>query len=135
MITLHHISVPTRNLEKSRAFYRDIIGLTERARPNMGHPGAWFAMDDQKLHLIETHSATYRPQPIIDTKDIHHAFRVPDFEAALDRAISHGYSETAGPEAPLQLLVRRSSPTAFLQAYLVDPDWNIVELNTAPFPQ
>ena len=135
MITLHHISVPTRNVEKSRAFYRDVIGLTERHRPDMGHPGAWFAMDDRQLHLIETLDATYRPQPNINTKDIHHAFRVQDFEAALDRAKSHGYSETAGPHAPLQLMVKRASLTGFLQAYLLDPDWNIVELNTAPYPQ
>ncbi len=135
MISLHHISVPTRDVEKSRAFYRDVIGLTERDRPDMGHRGAWFAMDDRQLHLIETTEATWRPQPDINTKDIHHAFRVQDFEAAIDRAKSHGYSETAGPLSPQQLLVNRHSKTGFLQAYLLDPDWNIVELNTAPFPQ
>jgi catechol 2,3-dioxygenase-like lactoylglutathione lyase family enzyme len=40
---LFHIAVKTANLESSLAFYKDVLGLKEVARPNFGYPGAWLA--------------------------------------------------------------------------------------------
>jgi catechol 2,3-dioxygenase-like lactoylglutathione lyase family enzyme len=38
---LFHIAIKTSDLESTRAFWRDIIGLREVARPDFGYPGAW----------------------------------------------------------------------------------------------
>jgi catechol 2,3-dioxygenase-like lactoylglutathione lyase family enzyme len=40
---LFHIAIKTSDLEATRVFYRDIIGLREIARPDFGFPGAWLA--------------------------------------------------------------------------------------------
>jgi catechol 2,3-dioxygenase-like lactoylglutathione lyase family enzyme len=44
--TLHglfHIAIKTTDLEATRVFWRDVIGLREIARPDFGFPGAWLA--------------------------------------------------------------------------------------------
>jgi catechol 2,3-dioxygenase-like lactoylglutathione lyase family enzyme len=38
---LFHLAIKTSDLESTRAFWRDIIGLREVARPDFGYPGAW----------------------------------------------------------------------------------------------
>lgn len=40
---LFHIAVKTASLESSLAFYKDVLGLKEVARPDFGYPGAWLA--------------------------------------------------------------------------------------------
>jgi len=40
---LFHIAIKTSDLEATRTFWRDIIGLREIARPDFGFPGAWLA--------------------------------------------------------------------------------------------
>jgi catechol 2,3-dioxygenase-like lactoylglutathione lyase family enzyme len=40
---LFPIAIKTSDLEATRRFYRDIIGLREIARPDFGFPGAWLA--------------------------------------------------------------------------------------------
>jgi catechol 2,3-dioxygenase-like lactoylglutathione lyase family enzyme len=38
---LHHVTVQTNDLEATRDFYRDVLGLTEGFRPNLDFPGYW----------------------------------------------------------------------------------------------
>jgi catechol 2,3-dioxygenase-like lactoylglutathione lyase family enzyme len=40
---LFHVAIKTSDLESTRVFWRDIIGLREIARPDFGYPGAWLA--------------------------------------------------------------------------------------------
>jgi catechol 2,3-dioxygenase-like lactoylglutathione lyase family enzyme len=40
---LFHVAIKTSDLEATRVFWRDIIGLREIARPDFGFPGAWLA--------------------------------------------------------------------------------------------
>jgi catechol 2,3-dioxygenase-like lactoylglutathione lyase family enzyme len=40
---LFHIAIKTSDLAATRAFWRDVIGLREVARPDFGYPGAWLA--------------------------------------------------------------------------------------------
>lgn len=41
--SLFHIAIKTNDLEATRRFYKDVLGLTEVARPDFGFPGAWIA--------------------------------------------------------------------------------------------
>jgi catechol 2,3-dioxygenase-like lactoylglutathione lyase family enzyme len=40
---LFHIAIKTADLEATRTFWCDVIGLREVARPDFGYPGAWLA--------------------------------------------------------------------------------------------
>lgn len=46
MATIHglfHIAIKTSDLEATRRFWCDIIGLRDMQRPDFGYPGAWLA--------------------------------------------------------------------------------------------
>ena len=40
---LFHIAIKTSDLDATRIFWCDIIGLRDMARPDFGYPGAWLA--------------------------------------------------------------------------------------------
>ena len=68
----HHISLPVRDVSRSVAFYRDILGLTQIDRPNFNFQGAWFALGpDQQLHLIKDEGSTFRDGKGLDGRDIY----------------------------------------------------------------
>ncbi len=51
--TLDHCSIRTLDLEASRAFYVDVLGMKEGERPDFQFPGAWLYLEDRTvIHLI-----------------------------------------------------------------------------------
>jgi catechol 2,3-dioxygenase-like lactoylglutathione lyase family enzyme len=48
---IHHMNVAIDDIDEARHFYRDILGLPEIARPNVGRPGLWFGCGGNELHL------------------------------------------------------------------------------------
>src|SRR3954454_21405788 len=52
--SLDHENVRTSRLREMRAFYRDIIGMREGARPAFSFGGAWMYLADRPVvHLVE----------------------------------------------------------------------------------
>ena len=50
---LNHVALHVADVDKSCAFYRDVLQLEPMPRPNFDFPGAWFRLGaDQELHLI-----------------------------------------------------------------------------------
>lgn len=45
-LTLNHYSIRTTNLEASRRFYADVLGLSVGPRPDFPFPGAWMYRGD-----------------------------------------------------------------------------------------
>ncbi len=41
---LFHVAIKTADLDKTRRFYLDILGLAEVPRPDFGYPGAWIGV-------------------------------------------------------------------------------------------
>ena len=84
---LHHVSLVVSDLERSKSFYRDTLGLmpSDRERPTeeLGFDGAWFKVaDGQELHLVE------KPQEKDEEfgyRNNHFALRVNDFREAEKR--------------------------------------------------
>jgi catechol 2,3-dioxygenase-like lactoylglutathione lyase family enzyme len=129
---IHHVSITVRNLERSRQFYAEILGLEPLARPPFGFPGAWFAAGTgQQVHLIEHDGATFRGEKGVDTRDGHFAVRVGSYREAVEFLRSKGYREDA-PELDLQKMRLQPHATAgFPQIYILDPDRNVIEINAA----
>ncbi len=57
-LTLNHFSIRTTDLEASRRFYADVLGLTVGPRPDFAFPGFWMYRGDHAdyanavVHLI-----------------------------------------------------------------------------------
>jgi catechol 2,3-dioxygenase-like lactoylglutathione lyase family enzyme len=128
---IHHVSLPVRDLDRSIRFYREILGLRQIERPPFGFPGAWFAVGDspQQLHLIVHDGATFRGEQSINTRDGHFAVRVPSYRRAVEFLRSKGYREDANPMDLLSLRLQPHATAGFPQAYILDPDRHVIEIN------
>ncbi|MCQ8180379.1 VOC family protein [Methylomonas sp. SURF-1] len=51
--TIHHASLIVSDTEQSLHFYRDVLGMQPIERPPLPFPGAWLAIGDQQIHLLE----------------------------------------------------------------------------------
>lgn len=112
----HHVSVNTgeTSLEDVAAFYRDVLGLSDKARPDIpGVPGHWHVVGDQELHLV---GAPPRGTPI-DSTGHHYCVAVDDLDAAVaeleDRGIEHQ---------------RAVQGAGTVQIWISDPAGNTIEL-------
>ncbi|WP_369212065.1 VOC family protein [Streptomyces flavofungini] len=72
-----------------RAFYGDVLGMTEEAKPAAlaGRGGCWFAAGGVRLHLGA--EAGFRP-----ARKAHPGLRVRGIEAYADRLAAHGAEVT-----------------------------------------
>jgi catechol 2,3-dioxygenase-like lactoylglutathione lyase family enzyme len=128
--TLHHVSLPVTDVKRAVRFYREVLGLEEIARPPFAFGGAWFAVGDRQLHLIEGDDATFRRDRRVDSRDIHLAIRVSSFREAVAHLRSKGYNPDASDERH-RTFENPSSVAGFPQVYVMDPDRNVIEINAA----
>jgi glyoxylase I family protein len=127
---LHHVSIVTRDLDKSIAFYRDVLGLRMIERPPFRVAGAWLAVGEAQIHLIENPTGTFRNAGI-NGDDVHFALRVDDFVEFLNLLAKAGYSGELPADSEKHVRIRTSSAAGFPQAFLLDPDRHIIEVNAA----
>ena len=128
---LHHVSLVSTDIARSCAFYCDMLGFKVIARPPFKSRGGWLAAGPVEIHLIDNPQGTFRESTSIDTGDTHFALRVDDFEAVIGHLESKGFRTDAAPGDPKCIRVNRHSITGYPQAYLLDPDRNIIEINAA----
>src|SRR3954462_370387 len=121
MLSLHHVSLCVTDLERARHFYGAVVGLRELPRPDLGFPGAWYAVgDSQELHLIvHPPSKTRRGTTEIDGRDGHFAMRVRSYAETLARLRDH----------QVPLIESPNNKTPWAQIYVTDPDGNVIEFN------
>src|ERR1022692_1972535 len=73
---LDHVSVLVTDIERSRCYYRDILGLKEIAKPRtFDFKVLWFDLGNQQLHLLVKEKPDARSPR-------HFALRVNDVQAA-----------------------------------------------------
>jgi len=113
----HHISFSVTDLERSKAFYAGVLGLTELPRPAMGLGGAWYGAGDTEVHLIvkpEGVDAGTPPAKLTPVAD-HAAFQIDDYDAAVAHLRGAGLDVLETNSKLGQLWVR-------------DPDGHVIEL-------
>jgi glyoxylase I family protein len=111
VIQIDHVSVLITDVQRSRAFYRDILGLKEIAKPKtFDFVVLWFDLGNQQLHLL------LKKQP--DSRSPRHfALRVRDVSAARNYLRERGIL----PEETTRI------PSAD-RFFIYDPDGNRIEI-------
>jgi len=113
---LLHATVLVSDIQRSLAFYRDLLGMTVRAdRPDLGYPGVWLDVGDVQIHLMELPN----PDPISGRpthggQDRHIALAVNDIETCRRRLEGAGVTVTMSRSGRAALFCR-------------DPDGNALE--------
>ncbi len=115
---LQHINIRTADVERSRDFYAQILGLRVGDRPQFTSTGYWMYLGDQPvIHLVQRKDDE---TPGTGTGAVDHiAFR------ALDLATSKQTLEAAG--VPFREAVVPRDNT--VQLFVHDPDGVRIELN------
>jgi catechol 2,3-dioxygenase-like lactoylglutathione lyase family enzyme len=108
---IDHVSVLITDLERSRRFYRDVLGLKEIAKPRtFDFRVLWFDLGNQQLHLL------LKPEP--DARSPRHfALRVRD--AGQARRYFHQHGIATEETTPIPGADR---------FFLADPDGNRIEV-------
>jgi catechol 2,3-dioxygenase-like lactoylglutathione lyase family enzyme len=126
---LDHAALLVKDVERSRQFYGQLLGLEEVPRPsNFDFPGAWFAVGTQTVHIIgenevgraqQLHSGNYRPDELAIGHIAHTAFEVDDLDETVQYLHAHDIQIVGGP---------RPRGDGVMQLYICDPDSYVVEL-------
>ena len=103
------VTLGVADVARSRTFYEDLLGLDTTPRPELGFPGAWYALGESQIHLIQQAKVF----DDIDPTDPHVALEVEDLAAVRRTLDARGipYRDFGGA-----------------QLWVLDPDGNVVEL-------
>jgi catechol 2,3-dioxygenase-like lactoylglutathione lyase family enzyme len=126
---LNHYLLVARNLERTKKFYQDVLGMELAERPDFGFPGYWLKLgEDICVHLASQAPNKIRdqfllkkhPKGTIGSGSVDHiAFLAKDPTEVRERIQKH--------RIPMHF---RSFPDAKLfQIFLKDPDDVTIELN------
>jgi glyoxylase I family protein len=108
---IDHVSVVITDVERSRRFYRDVLGLREIAKPRtFDFVVLWFDLGNQHLHLLHKDEADSRSPR-------HFALRVADVPAA------RRYFQHNG------VAIQETTPIPGADRFFIfDPDGNRIEI-------
>ena len=122
---IQHCGLVVSDLERSRRFYGDALGLEEVPRPrNFTFAGAWFRFGEDEIHLLAEADTTGRAGGRDGGASAafglasHLAFEVDDLVAACARLAANGVELIGGP------MPRGDGVT---QAFFHDPDGHLLE--------
>lgn len=115
---LEHFTLECADLETTRKFYCDLLGLTSGFRPQMDFPGHWLYCGGVPVVHLMKREAQDRPKVTTGRLD-HIAFKSEDPEATLALLRQHDVSYTENKLWDIGLL----------QVFVHDPDGLQVELN------
>ncbi len=116
LLKLHHVSFAIEDLERSKQFFGGVLGLEEIERAAFRFPGAWYALGDRQLHLIQTPDAEADHDRRISRAD-HMALEVSDVDAVRQRLNEAGVAFREGGNRDLGME----------QVFCQDPDGHVIE--------
>ncbi|WP_437229566.1 VOC family protein [Planctomicrobium sp. SH661] len=121
---IDHVTLVVANLEASRRFYVDVLGMQQVPRPNFNFDGLWFQAGSTLIHLILEHAESgpagnHIPPGSSVSRTRHFAFEVDDALAAKRVLDELGIPLVAGP---------KTRPDGATQICILDPDRHVIEL-------
>jgi catechol 2,3-dioxygenase-like lactoylglutathione lyase family enzyme len=121
---LNHFTIRPADLERTKAFYSDVLGLPVGYRPPLGFPGYWlYCGDVPTVHLIGPRETDPAPRAAGPTGLLDHiAFSCTGLAAMKANLAERGI-------AFQERVIPRDRQT---QLFLHDPDGIAVELNYQP---
>tara|TARA_B100000686_G_C16474278_1_gene803733 strand:+ start:324 stop:737 length:414 start_codon:yes stop_codon:yes gene_type:complete len=126
--TIDHVTVVVEDLEASRKFYVDVLGMVEVPRPRFSFGGLWFQSGPSQIHLIEEYKGSgpagnLVPKHQRNSRTHHFAFLVDDAHDATTRLEELNITIISGP---------KERPDGAVQVFVCDPDGHVVELTSIP---
>jgi catechol 2,3-dioxygenase-like lactoylglutathione lyase family enzyme len=115
---MNHFNVLTDDVEATRRFYVDVIGLTEGERPPLGFPGAWLYAAGRPILHVSQATLPHDRAGVID----HMAFSAKGMKEAVARLESHG----------VKYVLRQQVGSRIWQVFCHDPMGAKVELDFDP---
>jgi len=112
--------VNVTDLGRADAFYTEVLGLKKIPRPDLLVDGVWYELPDgRQVHLIvRPEAGSLRGTTRIDSREAHLALAVRDWEGAVEAIRAKG----------IEIDARVTTRTGWKQAYITDPDGNVIEL-------
>jgi catechol 2,3-dioxygenase-like lactoylglutathione lyase family enzyme len=115
VLGFEHVNVSTSDLERTRRFYAEVLGLRDGPRPPFSRPGAWMYLGEQAVVHISTGRV-----PVTRSSDAydHVAFRATNLDETRAHLRKHGihFQEFGVPQNDLH------------QVFFRDPDGAEIEL-------
>ncbi|QDT38685.1 VOC family protein [Stratiformator vulcanicus] len=121
---IDHVTLVVKDLEASRQFYVDTLGMEVVPRPNFDFAGSWFRAGETLIHLI-LESERSGPAGVNEdgrnknSRCTHLAFSVPDAREAASELEAAGVPFLDPPKL---------RPDGACQVFVTDPDGHVVEL-------
>lgn len=115
---MNHFNVLTDDVEKTRKFYVEVIGLTEGSRPPLGFDGAWLYAGGQAILHVSSAPLPRDRAGVID----HMAFSATDLAGTVARLKASG----------VEFTLRQQTGTRIWQIFCHDPMGAKVELDFDP---
>jgi catechol 2,3-dioxygenase-like lactoylglutathione lyase family enzyme len=119
--SLDHVTIVVRDLDATRRFYVDILGMQEVERPAFSFRGQWFQAGATQIHTILEFegSGPAGSGSGNNSRGHHFAFVVEDAAAWVARLAGFGVAPISPP---------RTRPDGAVQVFVQDPDGHLVEL-------
>lgn len=118
---LDHVALLVRDVERSAAFYRDVMGFAPIERTGSANV-RWLSIGGgDAIHLIEGNLGTAEM-----SKDTHVAISTADFDAFVAHITATGLAFADWFGNPGRIGIHRSG---FRQVYIQDPDGYWIEIN------
>ena len=113
---MNHFTVLAGDLEATKAFYIDLLGLSDGHRPPLGFPGAWlYAGGEPVLHVIAGRPLPPNPAGVLD----HMAFTASDMRGVVKKLKSKN----------IDYNLRQQPGSGVWQLFCHDPNGAKVELD------
>ena len=125
MLTLQHVTINTKDLDKSMEFYEEVFPFTKTERPDFPFKGAWYWIEPERtmLHLQEN---TFQLVDLSGANSIDHIALDANepYQNTLtehDRWADFLTSEEIQDKWQLDVKFHSFDRTKFLQIFIVDP--------------
>lgn len=123
--SLDHVTIVVKDLDATRRFYVDGLGMDEVARPNFSFRGQWFQAGATLIHTILEYEGS-SPAGLgsgKNTRGHHFAFLVDDAHVAERRLRDLGVTI---------ITAAKIRPDGATQVFVHDPDGHLIELCSLP---